>query len=404
MENDVVVKIERLHKKYCRNLKKSLWYGVRDITNDLLGFSTNGYELRHDEFWAVRDITFELKKGQAMGLIGRNGAGKTTLLKLVNGLIKPTAGKITINGSIGALIALGTGFNPILTGRENAKIAGAVLGFTERQMDERMDEILDFSEIGEFIDAPVKSYSSGMLVRLGFSVAIQLEPDILLVDEVLAVGDLAFMIKCQKKITEYRNNGGSMILVSHGMHNVRFHCDRAVWLDQGHVRMDGLSNEVCDEYERFIARQGNVQGKEIVCDEQISLGNVRFPQLLTRDDSFSLEIEIITDRPVAKPIVVISIFDVKNQHLISNYSHVDGMEASFLPGKNIVRINFDRMPLANGVFNINLVLSEDYVNNHLLIVQNCFRFEVKNTHSTFGILSLKPRWEVSHKTNNMEIH
>jgi lipopolysaccharide transport system ATP-binding protein len=220
MGDEVLVRVDGVSKKYCRNLKKSLWYGVRDIFSDVTGIAGDHSILRPHEFWALKDISFSLKKGESIGLIGRNGAGKTTLLKLINGLIKPTAGKITINGSIGALIALGTGFNPILTGRENVKIAGAVLGFTEREMAEKLDDVLEFSEIGDFIDAPVKSYSSGMLVRLGFSVAIQLNPDILLVDEVLAVGDLAFAVKCHKRITEYRNNDGSMILVSHSMHNV----------------------------------------------------------------------------------------------------------------------------------------------------------------------------------------
>jgi lipopolysaccharide transport system ATP-binding protein len=393
MDKETVLKVENVHKKYCRNLKKSLWYGMRDIADDLTGRSKDQYNLRPGEFWALQDINFVLKKGESIGLIGRNGAGKTTLLKLINGLLKPTVGKITIHGTIGALIALGTGFNPILTGRENVMIAGAVLGFTGKQMESMLDEILDFSEIGEFIDSPVKNYSSGMLVRLGFSVAIQLNPDLLLVDEVLAVGDLAFAIKCMKKITNYRNNGGSLVLVSHGMHNVRFHCDRAILLDQARIRKEGISSEVCDEYEMFSARQGETEGKKVFCDDLVKLGSVNLPSALSSDDPFVFEIEFITERRIEKPVLVFSIYDVKNQHLISNYSQIDGHMVPFEKGTNKVFIAYDNLPLANGVYRINTMLSEYEVNNHLVKLDGCYRFEIRNKNSTFGIMSLRPKWE-----------
>ena len=399
MIDDLVLKVDDVSKKYCRDLKRSLKYGIADICSDLLGGGANTHELRPSEFWAVRDVKFDLRRGESLGLIGRNGAGKTTLLKLINGLIKPTLGRITIRGTIGALIALGTGFNPILTGRENAMIAGSVLGLTDRQIGEKMEEILEFSEIGDFIDTPVKSYSSGMLVRLGFSVAIQLEPDLLLVDEVLAVGDLGFMTKCQKKITEYRNNGGSMILVSHGMHNVRFHCDRAIWLDQSRIREIDRSSDVCDQYELDVARHSHQHGDEIQYEKGVRIGDVRYPTAISRDETFTIDMQVITNRAIEKPILVLSIFDVRNQHLVTNFSHKDGFMEPFKPGSNWVRAVFEKMPLSNGIYNLNVSLRENEVNNHLVVMQNKFRFEMHNEFATLGLLDLKPRWELADRND-----
>ena len=176
-----------------------MWYGVKDMGSELFGRRNSNPdkpELRPDEFWAVQNVSFELNRGDCLGLIGRNGAGKSTLLKMLNGLLKPDTGRIEMHGRIGALIELGTGFNPILSGRENIYINGSLLGFTKAEIDQKFDAIVDFAEIGEFIDMPVQNYSSGMKVRLGFSVAAQMEPDVLLVDEVLAVGDMNFKLKC----------------------------------------------------------------------------------------------------------------------------------------------------------------------------------------------------------------
>ncbi|HIP72872.1 MAG TPA: ABC transporter ATP-binding protein, partial [Anaerolineae bacterium] len=192
---DILVNVENVSKKFCRNLKRSLWYGVKDVGAEMFGRGSERIELRSQEFWAVKDVSFQLKRGETLGLIGHNGAGKTTMLRMLNGLIKPDTGRITVRGRIQALIALGAGFNPVLTGRENIYVNASVLGISKAETDRRFDQIVDFSGIEEFIDTPVQSYSSGMVVRLGFSIAAHLEPDILLVDEVLAVGDLAFKTK-----------------------------------------------------------------------------------------------------------------------------------------------------------------------------------------------------------------
>jgi len=215
MDEEVLVKVEGVSKKFCRDLKRSLWYGVKDIGAELIGVHKNG-QLRSKEFWAVNDVSFELKRGECLGLIGHNGAGKSTLLKMLNGLIKPDKGTITMKGRIGALIELGSGFNPILTGRENIYNNGAVLGFSRKEIEKKFDAIVEFADIGDFIDTPVQNYSSGMKVRLGFAVAAQMEPDVLIIDEVLAVGDIGFRIKCFNKLSEILKNS-AVILVSHNM-------------------------------------------------------------------------------------------------------------------------------------------------------------------------------------------
>lgn len=257
MNSDVLVKVEGVRKKFCRSLKRSLWYGMKDMTAELLGGSSAHDTLRPGEFWAVDDVSFELRRGECLGLIGRNGAGKTTLLKMLNGLIKPDAGRIEMHGRIGALIALGAGFNPILTGRENIYVKGSILGLTKREIDKRMDEIIDFAEIREFIDSPVQSYSSGMQVRLGFAVSTALEPDVLLLDEVLAVGDAAFRAKCYRRVSALRKRA-AVIFVSHHMEFLSRICDRCLLLSHGVEVWEGNIETGIQRYEQ-LNNESNMQ-------------------------------------------------------------------------------------------------------------------------------------------------
>ena len=243
-DSEVLVKVENLGKIFCRDLKKSLYYGLKDSLKDLISIgnkksdpAASRRKLRQGEFWANRDISFELKRGECLGLIGHNGAGKTTLLKMLNGLIKPDCGHIEMRGSVGALIALGAGFNPILTGRENIYINGSVLGLSTVEIDEQIEDIIDFSEIREFIDAPVQTYSSGMQVRLGFSIASSIKPDILILDEVLAVGDVGFVVKCLNRVRELASDC-AVIFVSHSMQFVSSFCTRVIVMDQGETLLD----------------------------------------------------------------------------------------------------------------------------------------------------------------------
>lgn len=269
--SEVLIKVEDVGKKFCRDLKKSLWYGLQDVATELMPGKRNVEQhsvLRSDEFWAVDDISFELRRGECLGLIGRNGAGKTTLLKMLNGLIKPDKGRIEMRGRIGALIALGAGFNPILTGRENIYVNASVLGLSKREIDSKLDEIIDFAEIGEFIDSPVQTYSSGMQVRLGFAVATALKPDILLLDEVLAVGDAAFRVKCFNRMQEIMNDC-AVIFVSHSMSQVTRMSNRILLLRDGKLLSEGSElGEIITQYHEQIPASSR-SFKEGTCKTEI---------------------------------------------------------------------------------------------------------------------------------------
>ena len=227
-----LITVENISKKFCRRLRRSLWYGVKDLGSELIGRNNSHKDLRKEEYWAVDNVAFELRRGECMGLVGKNGAGKSTLLKMLNGLIKPDKGRIEMRGRVGALIELGTGFNPILTGRENIYVNGSVLGFRKSEIDKKLDEIIAFAEIDKFIDTPVQYYSSGMKVRLGFAVASQMEPDIFLLDEVLAVGDSGFRIKCYNEMFRIMKNS-AVIFVSHSMPQIGKVCNKGLLMHQG---------------------------------------------------------------------------------------------------------------------------------------------------------------------------
>jgi lipopolysaccharide transport system ATP-binding protein len=245
---EVVLSVNNVSKKFCRSLKRSLFYGVQDIGSELLGRPRQGRGLRTDEFWAIKDVSFELRRGDALGLVGANGAGKSTLLRIVSGLIKPDTGIIEGHGRLAPLIALGAGFNPILTGRENIYANMSILGLSTKEIDDRLDAVIDFAEIGTAIDAPVKSYSSGMAARLGFASAIFTEPDILIIDEVLAVGDMKFREKCHKRLHKLRESGASFILVSHSNHEISNVCETGIYMSQGELITSGPMLSVLEQY------------------------------------------------------------------------------------------------------------------------------------------------------------
>ncbi len=206
-----------------------------------------------EEFWAVRDVSFDVSSGESIGLIGPNGTGKSTLLKMIGRILLPTAGSIVVNGHVSTLLELGAGFHPELTGLENIYLNGSLLGLSRRQIADRLDLIVGFSELERFIDTPVKHYSSGMQVRLGFSIAAHVDPDILLIDEALAVGDQHFQEKCAERFDGFRSEGKTLVLVSHSMAHIEQICTRAIWLDEGRVRKDGAPKEVVAEYQAAAA-------------------------------------------------------------------------------------------------------------------------------------------------------
>lgn len=248
MGNDVIIRAEGLSKKFCRNLRRSMYYGSIDVVKSMLGLAPKDNSLRPGEFWAVDNVSLELKRGSSLGILGVNGSGKSTLLRLLNGIYQPDKGRIEVQGRIGALIALGAGFHPLMTGRENIYLNGVILGMSRKEIDRKFQSIVEFAEIGEALDAPVKTYSSGMNVRLGFAIAIHSVPDLLLVDEVLAVGDINFQKKCFDKIMDLVRDGMSIIFVSHAVGAIERLCTQCLLMKDGRTLFYGKSREAVQRY------------------------------------------------------------------------------------------------------------------------------------------------------------
>jgi lipopolysaccharide transport system ATP-binding protein len=349
---DTLVKVDGLSKKFCRSLKKSLWYGLRDLGNEICG-RRHGGGLRPDEFWAVQDVSFELKRGECLGLIGRNGAGKTTLLRMLNGLIKPDAGRIEMRGRVGALIALGAGFNPILSGRENIYVNASVLGLSQRGIDAKIEEIIDFAEIGEFIDMPVQTYSSGMTVRLGFAVASTLKPDVLLLDEVLAVGDANFRSKCWRRIGELLSDA-AVILVSHEAYAISRVCDRAILLEKGRMECAAPANEALAYY---VSRSGIGQGAPFLYTHEavrsVTLKNAT-PKLRP-GDCCEFEVDIDMYRQMAVDHAVVNIIDDGED--VHAQSLLGFPEGGLSPGVNSFRIAIGPLFLTKGNYGLMILMS-----------------------------------------------
>lgn len=254
MDKKTVVKVENVSKKFCRRIKHVMLYGFQDIVKDFFGIKSKTHYLRSGEFWAVDNVSFELNKGETLGIIGLNGSGKSTILKMINGIFMPDSGIIEINGKVGALIEVGAGFHPLLTGRENIYINGSILGMSKKELDEKFDEIVDFSELRDFIDTPVKFYSSGMFVRLGFAVAVFCNPEILLIDEILSVGDISFQNKAFKRLYSMKEKANGIIYVGHNMQHIRNMCDRIMVIDSGKKLFIGDTLEGIKFFHEFIAK------------------------------------------------------------------------------------------------------------------------------------------------------
>jgi lipopolysaccharide transport system ATP-binding protein len=255
-DEEVVLSINGVSKRFCRDLKRSLLYGVQDITTDLLDLRRERHTLRPKEFWALKDVSFQLRRGEALGLVGKNGSGKSTLLRIIAGLIKPDAGSVDIKGRVAPLIALAARFSPILTGRENVYANMSILGLSKQEIKNRFDEVVEFAEIGDAIDSPLQTYSSGMASRLGFASAIHTDPDILLIDEVLSVGDAQFGAKCHRKLQELRQKNTTFILVSHNAQTILNACDSAIYLIKGQLIASGDVRSIIQSYEEDLFLNG----------------------------------------------------------------------------------------------------------------------------------------------------
>ena len=363
MSEEPIVKVEKVSKKFCRSLKRSLWYGLKDLGGELAAQNGTGrLQLRPAEFLAVDDVSFELRAGECLGLIGANGAGKSTLLKMLNGLIRPDAGRITVRGRVGALIELGAGFNPILTGRENVYINGAVLGLSKKEIDTRFDEIVEFAELGEFIDTPVHSYSSGMAVRLGMAVAVNLNPEVLLVDEVLAVGDVGFRMKCFQYFLDLKKIGRTVVVVSHNMIDVNRVCDRVVVIEGGRKTHDGDVSTGMATYESHLLLKGRSVSKR-TSDTAAWIDKVELfaaqgeprGEFQTGDDLVA-EVTLAAIRRVANARLIVHVTTPSLGVLGSFSSPHRDFTFDIVPPATVVRFSIRSLPLLVGSYSLRLSL------------------------------------------------
>lgn len=358
MREEILITGEAVGRKFCRNLKRSLYYGVCDMMNDLRGHSGQNRELRKGEFWAVQDVNFELRRGQCMGLIGRNGAGKTTLLKVLSGLIKPDSGRVTVRGEVGALIALGAGFNPILSGRENIYVNASLLGLDKRTISSLIEEIVDFSGIGEFIDAPVQSYSSGMQVRLGFAVATALQPDVLILDEVLAVGDAAFRNKCYNRIGKMLKHA-AVIFVSHSMEQVAHVCDKAMVLHQSRCEFVGDVNTAIQHYHRLNEAQG--QDADAFLNLHAPAQDFRIdqmPESAVAGSMVTLKLKFAMEADLPDPWLRVLLYTANGLMLAEWDNHRVGQAIELCQGEARVEVTLGPLLLKPGSYSLGIQLSD----------------------------------------------
>ncbi len=369
--NELTLQVENVSKKFCLDLKRSLWYGVNDLTGEMLLRQKPRTRLRKQEFWALNDVSFELHQGETLGLIGSNGAGKSTLLKLVNGLMKPDTGRISIHGRVGALIQLGVGFNPVLTGRENIYISAAVLGLRQKKIDRLLSQIIDFAEIGDFINTPVRAYSAGMKVRLGFAVAINMNPDIFLIDEVLAVGDSSFRQRCIDRLTEYKRNGGTIIFVSHNTVTVEAISDRVMVLDHGHVVEIGEPFEVIQRYESRqleLSRQAEIRlGEKLIAADTSTIritavecydmsGNPKSEFVF--GEPFEVRLQYEADEDVRQPYFIIGIRKGSGEAPVVSSMHMlwDGINVKELPPRGVIGCTVEAPSFSPGTYHVQVAV------------------------------------------------
>ena len=388
---EVLIKVENVSKKFAKDFKKSLFYGLVDVFSSVFRKNQNK-SLRKDEFWAVQNISFEVRRGECLGLIGHNGAGKSTLLKILNGLIAPDEGSITMLGKVGALIELGAGFNPILTGRENIYNNAAIIGFTKKEIDAKLQEIIDFAEIEAFIDMPVQNYSSGMKVRLGFAVAAQMNPDVLIVDEVLAVGDLGFILKCFKQIDTILPNT-AVIFVSHNMPMVSRICNEIILMDHGKAEYQGndVSKGINLYYKKFSSSSFNIvfddKRLEYISCKLKNKDNIETNQFNWLEDMI-IELEFKNKTLNKIPFINLSVFDKEQRGIgVVTADFID--DAIEINHFFKVKIVYRQLQFSKGRYSLNLNVSESENVNPLLRINTITEFTINDSNEIWSPFKLK---------------
>ncbi|MGD9996124.1 MAG: ABC transporter ATP-binding protein [Ilumatobacteraceae bacterium] len=391
LEVDHVTKSFRLHHEKANSLKELI-----------AGKGRN----RYDEFTALNDVTFDVKEGEVFGVIGENGSGKSTLLKCMAGILQPNSGTVRVHKRMSALLELGAGFHPELSGRDNVFLNAAILGMARREIAARFDDIVEFSGLQSFIDAPVKTYSSGMYVRLAFAVAINVDPRLLIIDEILAVGDVSFQQRCLEKFVEFRNEGRTIVLVTHAMNTVRDMCDRAVWLTHGVVTGEGDPAELVEAYTETMLgdrerrsdgsiRRGSGEVQNVAIELFVGDGSTPVKRFRTGDD-VTLRLHYRAIKAVPRPVFGFAIEQVGGPVVTSPCTRDVGLVPNSVDGDGVVEIKLGSVPILPGTYDIHTSVTDfnrSFVYDH---VQSHLRIDVMTgrRHETGGVVTLEPEWTV----------
>lgn len=400
-ENRQVMKLDHITKTY-QMYKKS---------SDRLKEALNPFKKQyHDTFYALNDVNIEVNEGEMVGFIGENGSGKSTLLKIITGVLTPSEGTLKIDGKISAILELGSGFNVEYTGYENIFLNGMVLGFSKEVMEEKLEDIIKFADIGEHLYQPVKTYSSGMLVRLGFAIAVTVDPDILIVDEALAVGDTEFQLKCMEKFTEFRQKGKTILFVSHDIHAVRRFCDRVYWLKKGKVIEEGETLPVTEKYDNYLKRKAAISlGHSI--DEEVSTSVDYVSQIVTldqarlynskhentdeiqRDEFCYVRVDYtVIDDSIKDPVLGVAIRTVNNDYVMGPNTRYEGVKIPWEKGKNTFYIEYEQMFLGNGEYYFDVALFEQNAQVPFIYKSKAIKMFVVGKYDVEGLVGLPHRW------------
>ena len=391
---DPAITIENLGKRYTIGHQRANGDGMRHAIEGAMRAplawlrSRRQKKLQQVDFWALKDVSFQIKQGEVVGIIGRNGAGKSTLLKILSRITVPTEGRIRIDGRIASLLEVGTGFHQELTGRENIFLNGAILGMTRAEIIRKFDEIVEFSEIEEFLDTPVKRYSSGMYVRLAFAVAAHLEPEILIVDEVLAVGDAAFQKKCLGKMGSFAQSGRTVLFVSHNMEAVRSLCQRGVWLKDGRLHKDGKADEIVEDYFNSISNElsfscANPDYGLII--QKVVLRNDRGEESSQFRPGEDLIVEINYDaqKRLEQPYVVLGVQGINGSCFTANML-LDGHRPEALAGTGKLACRFKSLPLFPQSYSVKMSVRTKNGNDMIINYQEVAYFSVVGDLAEYG--------------------
>ncbi|MCK5221463.1 MAG: ABC transporter ATP-binding protein [Candidatus Aminicenantes bacterium] len=410
MGNIIVKDLHKFYKKFS-NKHKFLTLKSAFLSKTLFS------DLKSDEvFAALKGISFEVKKGKTVSIIGENGSGKSTLLKILAGISKPSKGEVVTEGRISALIELGAGFHPEISGRENIFINGSILGLSKKRIEEKLEDIIKFAELEDFIDNPVKTYSSGMYMRLGFSIAINVDPDILLIDEVLAVGDASFVPKCLDKINEFKRKGKTIIFVSHDLGTVERISDKVIWIKDGKIFKQGYPKRITDAYLEYIGKkdeekasadhqnkeaEGSLDQEKRWGSRDVEITNVKMKDgkgnekyVFSYDEPLSIEFDVNAKKKEKDFVFGMGILNYEGVNCYGSNTHIENFKSNEISGKGKVRINIPSLNLVNGTYFLNLAVHKrdgfpfDY--HHFL-----YTFKVVSIHRDIGIARVSHEWDFS---------